>query len=108
MDFIKGLPELGRFEYMMMVVDPLSKYCHFIDSCHPFQSNRLLNSSCRKSFACMVFPVSQCRILYSLLRDRMRTMFLRVDNTEETIEGKRLICIYDTGLFIQVNVTVTT
>ena len=49
-----------------------------------------------------------CRILYSLLLDSMRTMFLRVDNTEETIEGKSLICIYYTGLFIEVNVTDTT
>ena len=52
--------------------------------------------------------IAFCRILYSLLLDSMRTMFLRVENTEEAIEGKSLFCIYDTELFIQINVTVTT
>ena len=46
-----------------------------------------------------------CKILYPLLLDSIKTMFRRVDNTEETIEGKSLICIYDSGLFIQLNVT---
>ena len=45
-------------------------------------------------------------MLYSPLLDKMRTMFFKEENTEEMIEGKALSCVYDSGLFIHINVSI--
>jgi len=36
MDFIVGLPKAGKKSIIMVVVDRLSKYCHFCALSHPF------------------------------------------------------------------------
>ena len=36
MDFIKGLPKSGGKKVIMVVVDRLSKFAHFLPQAHPF------------------------------------------------------------------------
>ena len=36
MDFIEGLPSSGRFDTILVIVDKLTKFAHFIPIKHPF------------------------------------------------------------------------
>jgi hypothetical protein len=48
MDFITGLPKSKGFEAIFVVVDRLSKYCHFIPLKHPYTARSLADTLCKE------------------------------------------------------------
>jgi hypothetical protein len=48
MDFITGLPKSKGFEAIFVVVDRLSKYCHFIPLKHPYTARSLADTFCKE------------------------------------------------------------
>ena len=52
MDFIKGLPRSHGFDSILVAVDRLSKYSHFIELKHPFTAQ----------FAALMFPKEVVRL----------------------------------------------
>jgi hypothetical protein len=41
MDFIEGLPTSGNANYIMVVVDKLSKFAHFVSFHHPYTAQKV-------------------------------------------------------------------
>jgi hypothetical protein len=41
MEFIDGLPVLGQYNCLLVVVDKISKYSHFIPLCHPYTASKV-------------------------------------------------------------------
>lgn len=41
MDFINGLPKSHRFDTILVVVDRLTKYAHFIPLSHPYSAKEV-------------------------------------------------------------------
>jgi len=66
MDFIGGLPKAIGAENIMVVMDRLSKYSHFIPLLHPFTANAVATSFLKEIVRLHEFPKS---IVYH--RDRI-------------------------------------
>lgn len=43
MDFVEGLPQFGRYNCLLVVVDRFSRYAHFIPLAHPYIAAKVAN-----------------------------------------------------------------
>ena len=56
MDFIDGLPPSGHANCIMVVVDKLNKFAHFIPLHHPYTSQRVAQAFLDNIFKLHGFP----------------------------------------------------
>jgi hypothetical protein len=61
LDFIEGLPKSNGHDVILVVVDKLTKYGHFIPLKHPYTALRSPRRSWTTSISSTVFPSALCR-----------------------------------------------
>lgn len=58
MDFIGGLPRIGKKDTLLVVVDRLTKYAHFVLLGHPYDAKEVVASFCAEIVRLHGFPES--------------------------------------------------
>ncbi|KAD4584182.1 hypothetical protein E3N88_21783 [Mikania micrantha] len=58
LDFISGLPVSNRLDTILVVVDRLSKYAHFLALSHPFTAKSVASLFCKEIVRLHGFPLS--------------------------------------------------